>query len=164
MNKAIVIGCPGSGKTTFSIELSELTHLPLIHLDFAHHQPIWDIDPVMRKKQWQNHLERILQSEQWIIDGNYKSTIEMRAEVADTVIFFDYPRWFCFFRALKRRWKHRKEQRPDMPETWHEKFSWELLSSIMPSTMACHKENSSNKDGFSCLSVLLSRNSSFVIT
>ena len=32
-NKIIVLGCPGSGKSTFSKKLHELTQLPLIHLD-----------------------------------------------------------------------------------------------------------------------------------
>lgn len=131
MQKVIVIGCSGSGKTTFCLALKKATNLPLIHLDFAHHQNIWDRNPVKAKIQKQNHIQRLLQEPEWIIDGNYQRTLHMRAEAADTIIFLDYPWWLCMWRALKRRWMYRNAQRPDMPTTWKEKISWELLKEIL---------------------------------
>ena len=37
MKRVIVIGCPGSGKTTFAEKLHKNTGLPLFHLDAIWH-------------------------------------------------------------------------------------------------------------------------------
>ena len=68
------------------------------------------------------------QGDEWIIDGNYKSTFDIRMPAADTVIFLDYPRWLTLYRALRRRVEHRKKRREDMPENWKERISWDFLT------------------------------------
>ncbi len=130
MKKVVVIGCPGSGKSTFSIELARLTKLPLIHLDALYHQEHWDSNEVIKKQQWSDTINSLVRKDQWIIDGNYKSTMSMRIEAADTVIFLDYPRVLSMWRALLRRWQFRNKQRPDMPSSWREKISCDFLKLI----------------------------------
>ena len=72
MKKIIVIGCPGSGKSTFSRKLSKKTGLPLIHLDML----FWNSDKTtVDKITFIKRLENALGGEEWIIDGNYSSTI-----------------------------------------------------------------------------------------
>ena len=39
MKKIIIIGCPGSGKSTFARKLSDITNIPLYHLDMIWHKP-----------------------------------------------------------------------------------------------------------------------------
>ena len=92
MNKAIIIGCPGSGKSTFSRALHEKTNLPLYHLDMLY----WNSDrTTVSKEIFRERLQSVLVLDRWIIDGNYGSTIEMRLKECDTVFFLDYPLEVC---------------------------------------------------------------------
>ncbi len=131
MKRVIVIGCPGSGKSTFSIALAKATGLPLVHLDAIYHQEIWSSNPESKKLQWQEKILELVQGDQWIIDGNYKSTMQIRIEAADAIIFLDYPRYLSMWRTFVRRWKFRNKKRPDMPATWKEKISWNFMKLIL---------------------------------
>lgn len=85
--KIIVIGCPGSGKSTFSKKLHVITGLPLFHLDNIN----WNSDKShISREEFDQRLDEILQRDKWIIDGNYNRTFEVRFKACDTVIFLDY--------------------------------------------------------------------------
>ena len=72
MKKIIVIGCPGSGKSTFSRELSLRTGLPLFHLDMMY----WNADRThVEKPVFLDRLQSAMSGEAWIIDGNYSRTM-----------------------------------------------------------------------------------------
>jgi adenylate kinase family enzyme len=86
MKKAIVIGCPGSGKTTFAEKLRDATGLPLFYLDAIWHKP--DRTHISRE-EYDERLSEILQLSKWIIDGNYSRTIEHRIKASDTVFLFE---------------------------------------------------------------------------
>ena len=112
MKKIIVIGCPGSGKSTFSKKLHKITGIPLFHLDMLY----WNEDKtVVEKEIFLERLSEILQKDAYIIDGNYASTMEMRMSRCDTVFFLDYPTDICLEGIRERRGK----ERSDMP--WVEK-------------------------------------------
>lgn len=99
MNKVIVIGCPGSGKTTFAEKLHKCTDLPLYHLDAVWHKPDKTHIP---REEFDKRITEIFASPQWIIDGNYKRTIEMRLKECDTVFLFDLPKAVCVQGAIER--------------------------------------------------------------
>lgn len=112
MKKIVIIGCPGSGKSTFAKLLSDLTSLPLFHLDMLY----WNKDKTIVDKQvFLNNLNDILNLDEWIIDGNYLSTMELRISKCDTIIFLDYPLEICLDGIKNRIGKPRS----DMP--WVEK-------------------------------------------
>ncbi len=108
MKKVIIIGCPGSGKSTFARMLAEKTGLPLHYLDMMY----WNADKTtVGKDVFRQRLNEVLQSEKWIIDGNYGSTMEMRMAVCDTVFFLDFDAETCLQGIKDRIGK----VRPDMP-------------------------------------------------
>lgn len=108
MKKIIVIGCPGSGKSTFSKSLHKITGIPLFHLDMM----FWNADKTtVEKSVFLERLSEAIQGSEWIIDGNYGSTIELRLKECDTVIFLDYPLEVCIEGIKERRGK----ERTDMP-------------------------------------------------
>ena len=92
MKKVLVIGCPGSGKSTFSKALHDKTHLPLYHLDLLY----WNADRThVSRPVFLERLSPLLLQDAWIIDGNYAHTLPMRLEACDTVFFLDYPTDVC---------------------------------------------------------------------
>ena len=99
IRRAIVIGCPGSGKSTFSRKLRDLTGLPLYYLDRIWHKA--DKTTVTRE-EFDAALEKILAGDRWIIDGNYSRTLELRLQACDTVFLFDLPLEDCLQGASSR--------------------------------------------------------------
>ena len=108
LKKIIVIGCPGSGKSTVSRALHNKTGIPLYHLDMMY----WNADKTtVEKSVFLERLSVVLEKDEWIIDGNYSSTMELRMAACDTVIFLDYPLDVCLDGIRERRGKPRS----DMP-------------------------------------------------
>lgn len=124
MKRVLVIGSGGAGKSTFSRRLHELTNLPLIHLDKLYWQPNW-VEPT--KEEWQETIEKILEKDEWILDGNFGGTMELRMNACDTVIWLNLPPSVCVYQALKRVLKYYNKNRPDMGEGCNEKFDWNFL-------------------------------------
>ena len=108
MKRAIVIGCPGSGKTTFAEGLHRVSGLPLYHLDAIWHKP--DRTHITRE-EFDARLGEILAKDAFIIDGHYSRTVERRIAAADTVFLFDLPTEVCLSGAIARL----GQKRPDMP-------------------------------------------------
>ena len=104
MNKAIIIGCPGSGKTTFAEKLQKCTDLPLYYLDAIWHKPDKTHIP---REEFDQRIVEIFETPRWIIDGNYKRTIEMRMKQCDTVFLFDLPVEMCLQGVTDRVGKER---------------------------------------------------------
>ena len=106
MKKVIIIGCPGSGKSTFARKLSAITGLPLYHLDMMY----WNKDrTTVEKDVFVERLRNAMSEDMWIIDGNYNSTMEMRLKECDTVFFLDYPTQICIDGIESRRGKARSD-------------------------------------------------------
>jgi len=124
MNRIMVVGCCGAGKSTISRKLHEKTGIPLFHLDQYYHQPNWE-EPSTADWIAANH--KLVEGDQWIIDGNYNSTMDIRMAKADAIIFMDYPTIKCFWRVITRIWKYHGQVRPDMPEGCPERFDLEFL-------------------------------------
>ena len=145
MRRVLVIGSPGAGKSTLSHQLAQRTGLPLHHLDRMFWLPGW----VERdREQGRATLGEVLATESWIIDGNYGSTLPMRLERADTVIWLDYPTWLCLVRVFKRWWQYRGRARPDMTEDCPENLNLEFLTYVINFRRAWRKRNAAALAGF----------------
>ena len=123
MKKVIVIGCPGSGKSTFSKALHQITGIELIHLD----RLFWNADQTsVEKSVFLTRLSEAMNADEWILDGNYASTMEMRMQACDTVIFLDYPTQVCLDGIEQRKGKARS----DMPWVEPDRYAPEFLDFI----------------------------------
>lgn len=108
MKKVIVIGCCGSGKSTFARHLHACIRIPLFHLD----QLNWNADKTtVEKTVFLKRVKEVIEKDTWIIDGNYGSSMEMRMQACDTVFFLDYPVDICIQGIYDRVGK----VRTDMP-------------------------------------------------
>lgn len=137
-NRILVIGSPGSGKSTFSRKLAEITKLPLIHLDKEFWNYGWVETP---REEWIKKQENMISGGQWIIDGNYGSTLDMRIEKADTIFCFQLSRIVCLLRYFKRVIANKGKTRIDMPEGCPEKFDFEFMKYIWSFPEASGKRN-----------------------
>ena len=99
MNKIIVIGSPGAGKSTFARALSEKTGITLYYLDMIFHRPD---KTTVSSEEFDQKLGEIIKQPQWIIDGNYLRTLPLRFEHCDQVFFFDMPVDICLEGAAER--------------------------------------------------------------
>ena len=127
MDRVLIVGSPGSGKTTLGRIIAEKFGLPLVHLDKLFWREGWVEAP---REEFDALLTAELAREKWIIDGNYSRTLNMRLERADTVIFLDYPSPVCLFRVLKRVVGSYGRTRPDMGEGCPERLDIEFLSYV----------------------------------
>ena len=128
MERILIIGCGGAGKSTLARKLGEKTGLPVVHLD-----QIW-----WSPGNWQ-HLEREdfdeqllleLEKPQWIMDGNFNRTIPVRMERCDTVIYLDFSRFACLRNWIGRVIKNWGHARSDMAEGCKEWFDPEFAAWI----------------------------------
>ena len=109
-HRILILGCPGSGKSTFARALAARTGLPVVHLDNIW----WRADGThVSREAFDRALDGLLRGEQWIMDGNYRRTMEVRPRAADTAIFLDYPESVCMDGIRARV----GQPRPDMPWT-----------------------------------------------
>lgn len=102
-NKILIIGSPGTGKSTLSYQLSCHLNLPLYHLDDIFWQ---NSTSTISQHQFISEIKEIIILNKWIIDGNYSDSLEMRVIMADTVIWLKEPRIICMLRVFKRYIKH----------------------------------------------------------
>ncbi len=127
MMKILIIGSGGAGKSTFAKRLGEITGIEVIHLDKLHWRAGWVEPP---KDEWHKTVETLLKQSEWIMDGNFGGTMEMRLAACDTAVFLDLPRTVCLYRILKRWLKYRNTNRPDMTAGCNEKVDWKFLGWI----------------------------------
>lgn len=127
MERILVIGCCGAGKSTLATELAERTGLPLVHLDKLYWRPNWQ--PVTAE-EFDARLAEVLTGEKWILDGNFNRTLETRLERCDTVIWLDFPRYLCVWGVLSRVLRNYGKTRPDMGDGCPERLDPAFLKYV----------------------------------
>jgi len=119
MRRVMIIGPCGSGKSTLARELAPRMGLPLVHMDQLGWQAGWVETP---KPELGARLAEAVAQDEWLIEGNYGSTLAPRLARADTVIYLDFPIRLCLWRLMRRIVTHRGRSRPDMPDGCPERF------------------------------------------
>jgi adenylate kinase family enzyme len=124
MNKILIIGSGGAGKSTLSRQLGAILNLEVINLDALYWHPGWVETP---KPEWRQIVQELTVRESWVMDGNYSGTMDIRLLAADIIIFLDFPRILCMWRVIKRGWQYIGKTRPDMGSGCPERLNWEFL-------------------------------------
>ena len=113
--KIQIIGYSGSGKSTLAGQLSEIAHIPVLHLDSTHFYGDWQERTV--DEQAEIVRDFMAANDSWVIDGNFTSVATERFAMTDVTVFLDFNKWFCFFSAYRRSKKYRGQARPDLGVT-----------------------------------------------
>jgi adenylate kinase family enzyme len=132
IERVVILGPAGAGKTWLAERMSERTGLPVTHLDRIFWRADWEPAP---HDEARGQLAAAAQGERWILDGNFLAEAragqaEPRFARADTVIFLDLPRRVCVRRVLTRLARDRGRARPDLPRGAYEGFDVPLLQWI----------------------------------
>ena len=129
MNRVMVIGVSaGAGKSTFARRLGKLTGIEVEHLDRHYWKPGW-IEA--STEEFSAAQREIVERDQWIIEGNYTSTIDIREPHADTVIYLELPMRVCLYRVVKRRIQYHGKTREDLTPGCPEKIDWAFIKFIV---------------------------------
>lgn len=124
MERIMIIGCGGAGKSTLARQLGEKTGVPVIHLDQLFWRPGW---VSVSKEEFDKLHREALAGEKWIIDGNFDRTMGERIKRCDTVIYLDFSRFACLMGVCKRILTTYGTVRPDMGEGCPERIDREFL-------------------------------------
>lgn len=129
MERVVILGPGGAGKTELATSISHRTGLPVVHLDVLFWRHGWTPAP---QEEALRAFAAAIAGERWILDGNFLpvESDDARFDRADTVIFLDLSRAACLWRVLKRLVRDRRRSRPDLPEGCGESFDLSLLRSI----------------------------------
>jgi adenylate kinase family enzyme len=127
MKKIAIIGPAGAGKSTLAREIGDITQIEVVHLDMLFWKPGW---VEMSREAWISTQQELVQGKEWIIDGHFQSTIDIRLNAAGCVIFLDMSRLLCLWRVIKRHVMYFKRSRPDLPKECPEKITWQYLVKI----------------------------------
>lgn len=125
--KILIIGCSGSGKSTFARALNQQLEIPILHLDRIWHAMDHNENSKLEFKKMQQDF--MAENENFIIDGNYRGTMDIRIPHANVIIWFRVPRRTSLFRVIKRSVKRKLklEIRDDMANGFKEKFDRKYL-------------------------------------
>ncbi|MCA9138726.1 MAG: hypothetical protein KDB00_18270 [Planctomycetales bacterium] len=110
--RILVLGSSGSGKTTLSIQLARILGLNMIHLDAHFWNPGW---VPTSQPDWRAKVATLIEVENWVMDGTYESTLDLRIPAADALVILDRSRWGCLWRIVKRKCTIDDDHRPDAP-------------------------------------------------
>jgi adenylate kinase family enzyme len=124
VRRVLVIGCSGAGKSVLARRLAKATALPLIELDCLYWRPGWVETPM---SEFRDAIARVTQAPDWIIDGNYSTTFDLRMPFADTIVWFDFARWICLYGVLTRMARDYGRTREGMTQGCPERFDATFL-------------------------------------
>jgi adenylate kinase family enzyme len=127
MRRILVLGCAGAGKSTLARRLAAALALPVVELDRMFWRPGWVEAP---REEFRDAVARVAAMPNWIMDGNYTFTFDLRLPLADTVVLLDLPRHICMWRVIMRTARGYGRTRAGLAEDCPERFDWEFLNYV----------------------------------
>ncbi len=128
LRKVMVIGVSaGAGKSTFARKLSNILQIDVYHLDTMYWEPGW-VEASF--EDFKSRQLKVITKPEWIIEGNYRNTFDMRLEKADTIIYLEKPLTVCLYRVIKRWVTNIGKERPDRAKGCNEKIDMAFIKFI----------------------------------
>ena len=119
MRRVLVIGSPGAGKSTLATQLAAALEFPVHYLDLHHWMPGWRYRDAADARE---RVRAIVGTPEWVMDGNFAETFDLRMPRADTLVWLDYPRVTCIRRIVTRTIRNYGRRTPDLPDGCPETF------------------------------------------
>jgi adenylate kinase family enzyme len=129
MEKILIIGIPGSGKSTFANKLGKILNREVIHLDKFYRKSGWVV--AYTKSEWLELVKNLVSKKQWIIDGNYHNTLDIRLSASDIVVFLNFNKLLCLYRIFARCYKKDHLLDIDKAEGDRNRISWDLIKKVI---------------------------------
>ena len=126
MDRIAIVGCGGSGKSHLARELGRLLGITPVHLDGVYYDRDWN---ALDQEHFAARQRDLVSAPRWIIDGNYASSLPIRLQAADTVIFLDLPGWTCLWGIAQRRLRHQGGQHQDIGV--YDRITWNFVRYIL---------------------------------
>jgi adenylate kinase family enzyme len=125
MQRVVILGSGGAGKSELARSISHRTGLPIVYLDVIFWQLGWRPAP---RHEAARALTAAIARERCILDGNFLGADDgARFQRTDTVIFLDLARATCLGQAIRRLVRDRRSSRPDLPEGCREGLDFSFL-------------------------------------
>jgi adenylate kinase family enzyme len=126
MERIAIVGCGGSGKSHLARVLGSRLGITPAHLDALYYDNDWK---PLEQEAFAALQRDLVAAPRWIIDGNYASTLPIRLEAADTVIFLDLPGWACLLGIIQRRLRHGGGQHQAIGV--YDRITWDFIRYIL---------------------------------
>jgi adenylate kinase family enzyme len=124
MQRILVIGSSGTGKSTLARAMGPRLGLPVIHLDQEYWLPGWTAP---EPAAWRARVEKLAAREAWVMEGNYSGTFDIRVPRAQAIVWLDLPRRIYFPRTVWRMVRGYGRVRPDLAPGCPERVDLEFL-------------------------------------
>jgi adenylate kinase family enzyme len=82
-------------------------------------------------EEWIAINRKLIAGEEWIIDGNYLKTLDLRIKESDAIIYLKINIWLCFYRVIKRTLWNLGKKRADLPDGCIEKINFSFFISTL---------------------------------
>lgn len=99
MKRIVIVGSSCAGKTTLGRELAALFDSKRIELDEYHWLPDWQERDT---EEFKKLVAQAIESDKWVVDGNYRKLGSFVWDAADTIIWLNLPFWRVYLRLLRR--------------------------------------------------------------
>lgn len=131
VSRIMIVGGPGSGKSTCAKALGNMLDLPVFHMD---RDVYWEAGWVESSRDKRlARVAAIVGQSDWVFEGSFSSTYDQRLARAHMLIWLDTPLPLRLFRVIRRSWTYRGQVRSDLAEGCPERldmlpgFLWFIL-------------------------------------